>query len=229
MSSLRDQHILVIEDDPQVMFLVKKILEGDGATVSEATSVDSGLVLAKNRVPNLIITDLNLPNRSGFDFLIERQSSQLLNETPTIVLSGMKDKESVTRAIGVGATDYVVKPFRATLLLQKVRRALKTASFYTYRFSKDEAAKAEISVSIELLKLSEVGIEIESSVKLAPEQEVVLSSELLEQIGVSEALTRTVKKTAHYISQGRYRNEVGFYGTDQAFSKRIRTFLKSIP
>lgn len=114
MASLKGKDILIIDDAPEARLLARKILEVDGAQVSEAGGVDTGIELARKNVPHLIIVDLEMPVRSGFEFLTLRAADPLFQAIPTLVLSGKKDRASIQRAIAFGANDYILKPFRAT-------------------------------------------------------------------------------------------------------------------
>ena len=137
MGSLQGRNILIVDDARDVRILVKRILEGDGATVHEAPDADIALAVLQTRSPHLVITDLAMPGKSGFDLLDLRRSHEAWRNLPMLVLSGKNDLESVSRSIALGANDYILKPLSSTLLLQKVRRALKASSFLTHVFPAD--------------------------------------------------------------------------------------------
>ena len=134
MRLLKNKKILLIDDAKDTQIIVRKIIEASSATFFGALTVDEGLSIFEENSPHIVLVDLNMPDKSGFDFLIHRRNKEQLKATPAIVLSGRNDQESVNRAIGLDASDYVLKPLNASLLLQKIRKHLRTLKFASYSF-----------------------------------------------------------------------------------------------
>lgn len=120
MSIFASKRILVIEDSPEIRLVLKATLEGAGAHVVETEYLESALILLESQKFDLILTDLTLPSKSGFDLLIARRASAVLERTPTIVISISKDLATVTQAIALGANGYILKPFTPAILLDKL-------------------------------------------------------------------------------------------------------------
>ncbi|MEW6057922.1 MAG: response regulator [Bdellovibrionota bacterium] len=222
---LTGKTVLVIDDMSDVRKTVKLILESEGIIVFLAENVDEGLALAASKTPHLIITDLTMPEKDGFDFLKEKRKNELLKNIPVIVLSGRNDKASVTEAVALGASDYVLKPIRAGTLLQKARKRLKDQSFLSLQF-KTRRPEAEVSLPVEVLKASEIGLQIEASIKLASDETVELSGELLRKLDCGDVMIRTAKSLANPVAQGRYLNDLNFVAIGESIAKRIRKRLK---
>src|SRR5690242_19224740 len=102
MSALQGKDILVVDDEADIRLLARKILEGDGAIVVDCPDIATALTSAQKKVPHLILTDLTMPGGSGFDLLAKKRQIPELQTVPVIVLSGMKDRDSVSRAIALG-------------------------------------------------------------------------------------------------------------------------------
>lgn len=103
------KRILLIEDDPDYVELVSGVLAASGDTfeVKSASSLDAGLALFQQYVPELLLVDLDLPDSSGYDtFLRVRERAQGI---PIIVLTGLDDDQVAVRAVEDGAQDYLVK------------------------------------------------------------------------------------------------------------------------
>jgi DNA-binding response OmpR family regulator len=226
MSSLNEKEILVIDDAPDIRLLARRILEGDGAVVRESESVEDGLMQASVTQPHLILLDLEFPGESGFEFLSARKAHAEWRDVPTIVLSGNRDRTSIVKSISLGATDYLLKPFRATLLLQKVRKALRLATFQTYTFPDGARPAAHVSVPAEVSRLSEVGFRIDSSAKLEPDELLRIECEQLATLGVEQAMIKTSTRPAQYNGDGRYCNTAMFTGVGEEFTKELRQKLK---
>lgn len=219
---------MIVDDMADIRLFVKKILEGDGATVVEASGVDEAIDRIRQRAPNLVITDLDMPVRSGFDFLRARQDDPKGPAVPVIVLSGLKDRESVNEAIGLGAVDYILKPIQATLLLQKARKHLRSREFFSRKFAAGTRPLATVTLPASVVKISEIGALIESAVRLLPNRSVNLSGPFMDQFRDTELGIRTAVKPDPYSLQGRYYCELNFVGLGQNSAKALRRKFKEI-
>lgn len=117
--------ILVADDDPVTARFVRTLLEGEGYEVLVAVDGEHAVELALQHIPDLIVTDLVMPYRDGFDVLRALHADARLDRTPVVIVS-MKDREEdIVRGLEAGASDYVVKPFNARELLVRVRKLLE--------------------------------------------------------------------------------------------------------
>ena len=114
--------ILIIEDEEAIADLEKDYLELSGFEVEIANRGDVGLEKALNEDYDLIILDLMLPEVDGFD--ICRQVRQEKN-IPIIMVSAKKDDIDKIRGLGLGADDYIIKPFGSAELLARIRTSLR--------------------------------------------------------------------------------------------------------
>jgi DNA-binding response OmpR family regulator len=118
--------ILFIEDESALQKTFRDILEKEGYQMISALDGESGLRLAKSEKPDLILLDLILPRKDGFEVLKELKSDESTKEIPVIVLTNLEDIESVERAIELGATTYLVKAqYTLEEVIQKVKKALE--------------------------------------------------------------------------------------------------------
>ena len=117
----KDQ-ILVIDDEPQIRKLLEINLETNGYKVLQAHTADLGLRMAANHLPDLIILDIGLPDKSGLELLLEFRS---WFQNPIIMLSVLDQETAIVEALDHGASDYVTKPFRTNELLARIRSCLK--------------------------------------------------------------------------------------------------------
>ncbi len=114
--------VLVIDDEPQIRRALRVGLEQDNYQVFLAASGDEGLDLAASRSPDLIILDLAMPGKSGFDVCRELRE---WTKTPIIVLSVRDREEDKIKALDLGADDYLTKPFGTGELLARARAVLR--------------------------------------------------------------------------------------------------------
>lgn len=127
-----DAKILVIEDVPEMAELVTMYLQKDGLTVTAVQSAEQGLDELKKGLPDLIILDLNLPGMSGFDFL-KKFRAEYKETVPVVIVSARDADEDIIQGLGIGADEFVTKPFSPRVLVARVEANLR-------RQAKNEAA-----------------------------------------------------------------------------------------
>jgi two-component system, OmpR family, KDP operon response regulator KdpE len=117
-----ESHILVIDDEPQILRALRTILTAKKFRVTTASRGEEGLALAAATKPDLVILDLGLPDMDGFTVCAHlREWSNI----PIIVLSVRESEKDKVRALDQGADDYLVKPFGIEELLARIRVALR--------------------------------------------------------------------------------------------------------
>jgi two-component system alkaline phosphatase synthesis response regulator PhoP len=121
------KRILVIEDEPQMLLGLRDNLELEGYEVQTAADGEDGLVKAAAFAPDLVILDVMLPRKNGFDVCRELRARS--NSTPVVMLTARSAETDKVLGLELGADDYVTKPFSITELLARVRAVLRrTAS-----------------------------------------------------------------------------------------------------
>lgn len=123
MKDKTGEKILVIEDQEYVRGVIVEILRMDGYTVLEAEDGREGLDVFRREKPDLVFTDLRMPELDGLDVLatISRESP----ETPVIVVSGQGTLEDAVAALRIGAWDFIIKPIKIEPFLHTARKAFE--------------------------------------------------------------------------------------------------------
>jgi len=117
--------ILAIDDEEEILRLLKKIFEEEGYDFVGATSGDAAFSLLRERQPNLIILDIMMPDLDGFQVLnLIRQKS----DVPVIMLTGKGEVTALRDSVEIGADDYIRKPFYPLELVARVRAKLRRAA-----------------------------------------------------------------------------------------------------
>lgn len=117
--------ILVAEDDPVTCRFVVSLLEERGYQVLVAEDGESALATATRAMPDLVVSDLVMPYRDGYEVLRAIRGDLRLKDTPVLILSMRDREEDIVRGFEQGADEYVVKPFNAREFLARVRRLLE--------------------------------------------------------------------------------------------------------
>ena len=120
---VRPKRILVVEDDPSIGLGLRINLEAEGYEVLVADDGERGFDLALNAHPDLILLDLMLPKRNGFEILDGLRKQGIA--TPVILLSARTEDIDKVTGLELGAEDYVCKPFSLAELLARIRAALR--------------------------------------------------------------------------------------------------------
>ena len=117
--------ILFIEDEAALQRTVTDLLSSSGYTVISALTGDDGLRFARTETPDLILLDLVLPQKDGFEVLTKLRSLPETKDTPVIVLTNLEGSEEVERALSLGAHTYLVKlHYSLEEVLEKVKKEL---------------------------------------------------------------------------------------------------------
>ncbi|MBJ7883020.1 response regulator [Gelidibacter salicanalis] len=114
--------VLIIDDEPQIRKLLQINLESNDYKVIQAINAKEGTTLAASHLPDAILLDIGLPDKSGHDVL--KELKEWYNK-PVIVLSVQDNESDIIKALDNGATDYLTKPFRTGELLARLRSAIR--------------------------------------------------------------------------------------------------------
>jgi two-component system, OmpR family, KDP operon response regulator KdpE len=118
-------NILVVDDEPQITRVLKTTLSSQGYGVRTASDGDEALQMLKEWAPDLVITDLRMPNLGGLELCRQIRAKSRI---PIIVLSVKGEERIKVEALDAGADDYVTKPFGVHELLARVRATLRRAA-----------------------------------------------------------------------------------------------------
>jgi len=119
--------ILAVDDENDVLLIIKTALISEGFEVRTASSGTDALAQAQDFTPDLIILDMMMPEMSGFDVLTQMRNVPALKQTPVIFLTGVAEKDKIREAINAGVTYYIIKPFEFHDLISKVKLAISDA------------------------------------------------------------------------------------------------------
>ena len=116
--------ILVIDDEPDVVWGLQKILEARGYEVITALNGLEGLRKASEENPDLILLDVMMPRKNGFQVLQELKADDETRNIPVIFLSVKGETSNLLEGKRLLATDYIVKPYKTEVLLKYVKKYL---------------------------------------------------------------------------------------------------------
>lgn len=155
-------HILVIEDEKRVADLLKIGLEENGYQVMVAYDGEMGLRLFRTNAFELIISDIILPKRNGFELCQEIRKAD--EQIPILMLTALGTADDKLEGFDVGADDYMVKPFDFRELLARVKALLKRHAVTNVEVVK-ELAYADLTINFERQEVTRNGVPIKLSPK----------------------------------------------------------------
>jgi DNA-binding response OmpR family regulator len=117
--------ILVVEDQPSVVSIIRYHLENEGFTGLFAEDVQEGWQTLVSEVPDAVVMDIRLPGAEGWTLIERIRNDGRYHDMPVVILTGLLEPEVVERAASLRC-DYLSKPFAATALLTKIRALIKS-------------------------------------------------------------------------------------------------------
>jgi DNA-binding response OmpR family regulator len=126
MAKSKQKVILIVEDDEVILRALYLSFHQGEFTIATATDGETALTMTHRLKPDLVLLDLVLPKKSGFDYLKEMKADPVLEPIPVIVLSNLGTDENKSKAKGLGALDYFVKSDTdLSVLQQRVKKILE--------------------------------------------------------------------------------------------------------
>lgn len=118
--------ILIVEDEQVLQKTLSDALKKEGYKVLEALDGELGLNLAKKEKPDLILLDIILPKKTGFEVLEELKKDPSTKDLSVIILTNLEEAENVEKALVLGATTYLVKmEYSLASIIEKVKKTLE--------------------------------------------------------------------------------------------------------
>ena len=122
------EHVLVVDDEPDIVALVAYHLARAGYRVATASSGTDALTMARSDCPSLIVLDLMLPGISGYDVLERLRADEATKRVAVLMLTARKEEQDRIRGLTLGADDYLTKPFSPHELVLRVGAILRRMS-----------------------------------------------------------------------------------------------------
>lgn len=118
--------ILFVEDEPTLQKAIGEVLTQEGFQVFSALDGEKGMEMIKTEKPDLVLLDLILPKKDGFEVLKEMKENNELKNIPVIVLTNLEGVGDVEKALSLGATTYLVKAnYELDDVVEKVKQNIK--------------------------------------------------------------------------------------------------------
>ncbi|WP_449417434.1 GGDEF domain-containing response regulator [Phormidium nigroviride] len=144
LKSAAETNILIVDDNPDNLRLLSKILESQGYIVRKSLNGKMALQAAYRDPPDLIILDINMPDMNGYEVCQQLKESEATQNLPIIFISALDRVNDKVRAFEMGAVDYITKPFQEQEVLMRVRNQLLIQQQYHQLIKQNQLLEQEI-------------------------------------------------------------------------------------
>ena len=135
ISSTNKFEVLLIEDNPDMRSFIRRSIDNKGRyNIREAANGEEGLKLAMTQIPDIVISDVMMPIKNGYEVIKAIRSNMHTSHIPVILLTAKESKESQLRALEYGVDAYLTKPFNAKELNLRVEKLLENRALLKQRF-----------------------------------------------------------------------------------------------
>ena len=118
-------HILIADDEPNIVVSLEYLMKREGYAVSVARDGEAALAAIVRDRPALVLLDVMMPNKSGFEVCQEVRANDAVRDTLILMLTAKGRETDIAKGLGSGADAYMTKPFSTRELVQKVREMLE--------------------------------------------------------------------------------------------------------
>lgn len=225
VESKKNKTIVNLDDDPDFNNILKVILKKEGFQLFSATQPEQFAKLVKAVDPALCLVDVNLDigQGAGFTFL-QAMRNTLGLELPIFIVSRRTSREDISRALELGANDFIPKPIDDVYLIQKINHYLnrEEAKPMPYFKVSEKDWPCEFTYGLEINEISEFGITLKSGHFLTKGTYLELTGDFIKELTGEEG---PLKST---ISQSWINEDTGFYQSFVEFDARNEALLSSV-
>ena len=119
-----NQKILIVDDEKFILDLLRNGLTANGFEVITAFDGFEAILAVEEQKPDMVIADIMMPRLTGLDFLKALKNNEDTRDLPVILISARDEAEMVQKGLGMGAIDYITKPFKINEIVGKLRHHL---------------------------------------------------------------------------------------------------------
>lgn len=219
--------ILVVDDDPDVLKLVEKVLSSRQHDVCVASDAIQAMDFLNSSSFDLLISDGNMPHFSGFELVTTIKNNKRLHRMAVAMLTSLRERKDIEKAIRAGVDDYIVKPIEPMLLIQKVDSLfLKKPPAQHLECDVPKSLKmssALAHIDIQITKISEIGLTIKAPFSLPEGHTIEIPLEVFRRLELKAPGMKVLSCTEmpdHF-----FELKIGFIATNENFTSTLRNWI----
>lgn len=221
--------ILVVDDDLDILRMAEAVLGNAGHTVFVAEDAMRAIDWLNHIDFDLLLSDANMPHYSGFELVSTLKKNSKYKDLSIAMLTGLRERKDVERAVKMGVDDYIVKPLDPVLLVQKVNSLFEKKPPHQYpeiKLASSQLTDGEFKRKIVVESVSELGVRIVTDLPVRPGMSLDISAEFFKTLEVQPPPMKVLNCELDKVS-GNYRAQLIFLGAREAFLQKIRRWLYS--
>ena len=145
---MKDAKVVVVEDEADIREVIEYNLSREGYPVYSSGDGEHGLKLVKKKLPDLVLLDLMLPGLDGIDVCRKIKADPETASTAIVMVTAKGEESDVVLGLGVGADDYITKPFSPKELVARVKAVLRRGPLKEKKGSRDRIVWGEVMIDI---------------------------------------------------------------------------------
>ncbi len=221
--------ILVVDDDPDILLILTRVLESQGHEVFSADHAMKATDYLNSTLFDLMITDAQMPRLSGFDLVHSLKNNKRYARMAIAMLTGLREKKDIEKGIRAGIDDYIIKPIDPLVLLDKVNQLfLKKPPMHRMDFVVPENAnwgEAVLQINARVKVVTESGLTLHSSSPMKIDAKIQIDSEVFRKMSLQTP--HLVVLSCEKKSDELFELKTGFVGINEAFQRKIRAWIHS--
>lgn len=220
--------LLIVDDDPDILRMAEKILVHAGHEVKIAENALKAIDILGAGGFDVMVSDANMPLYSGFELVQTVRANPKYQGMAVAMLTGLRERKDVEKALRVGVDDYIIKPLDPLLLVQKVASLLEGRQPVEKPEIKlpvdTAAAKGQIFSAVQVESISELGLVVRTQLPLKAGQAVDLQAAFFDQLGdkVPPLKVLTVEPAD---KPDWFRAQLMFLGAPESLLQKIRRWI----
>lgn len=220
--------ILVVDDDPDILFLADKVLRDAGHTVFVAEDAIRAADWLNHVEFDLLLSDANMPHYSGFELVTTVRNDTKYDRMAVAMLTGLRERKDVERAVKMGVDDYIVKPVDPLLLVQKVNTLFEKRPPLIYPEIRliGEETSASVDSPITVESISELGVKVVAGFAMQPGTVIDIRAEFFRQLGEPPPPLKVLSADSE-AKNGKFGAQLMFIGARESFLKKVRRLIVS--
>ena len=207
-----NKHLLLVDDDPNLVLLVKDYLEHHGYDVTTAENGKEALEVLTSQIPDMIICDVMMPEMDGYALIEKVRQDARTSWVPVMFLSAKGQSQDKIKGLYTGADVYMVKPFEPEELVAQVESSLKQAGrliAHNKKISLDDSTRIQVPSNVELTPTEKRVVELVAQGKGNRQVAEILSvSQRTIESHVSNMLNKTNLKNRTQLARWAIENSI---------------------
>lgn len=143
---MKPKKVLVIEDEADIREVIEHNLSREGYQVYSSSDGEEGLQLARKKAPDVVLLDLMLPGLNGLDVCRELKADPLTCSIPVIMVTVKGEESDIVLGLGIGADDYVTKPFSPKELVARVKAVLRRGQSKGVQSGRERIVRGQVVI-----------------------------------------------------------------------------------